>query len=115
MRFGSTYAQDRSDLCYIKDAARAIALLQTTATLTQPAYNIGSGYPTTNQQIVEAIQRVIPDFNVDLPSRSLVDGPPPDWYFDITALQKDTGFVPQFATEAGIADYVAWLRSGNEQ
>ena len=61
------------------------------------------------------LSRWFPDFNVDLPSRPLVDGPAPGWYFDITALQKDTGFVPQFAVETGIADYIAWLRSGNER
>jgi UDP-glucose 4-epimerase len=115
MRFGSVYAEDSADQCYIKDAARAIALLQTTPALKQPAYNIGSGHPTTNQRIVEAIQTLIPSFNVELPSRPLADGPAPVWYFDTTSLREDTGFEPQFDIEAGIADYVAWLRAGNEQ
>lgn len=115
MRFGSVYAQDGGDLCYIKDAARAIALLQTATTLKQPVYNIGSGRSTTNQQIVEAIQQVVPRFAVELPSRPLADGPALGWCFDITALREDTGFAPQFDVEAGIADYIAWLRDGNER
>jgi len=115
MRFGSAYEQDGGDLCYVKDAARAIALLQTTTTLKRPVYNIGSGRCTTNQQIVEAIQQVVPSFTVQLPSRPLADEPAPEWYFDITALREDTGFAPQFDLEAGIADYVAWLRAGNER
>jgi UDP-glucose 4-epimerase len=115
MRFGSVYAQDGGDLCYIKDAARAIALLQTATTLKQPVYNIGSGRSTTNQQIVEAIQQVVPGFAVELPSRPLADGPALGWCFDITALREDTGFAPQFDVEAGIADYIAWLRDGNER
>lgn len=115
MRFGSVYAQDGGDLCYVKDAARAIALLQTTTTLKRPVYNIGSGRSTTNQQIVEAIQQVVPGFTVELPSRPLADGPTPGWYFDITALREDTSFAPQFDVEAGIADYIAWLRAGNER
>jgi UDP-glucose 4-epimerase len=115
MRFGSVDAEDGADQCYIKDAARAIALLQTTPTLNHPVYNIGSGHPTTNQHIVEAIQTVIPSFNAELPSRPLADGPAPVWYFDITALREDTGFEPQFDVEAGIADYITWLRAGNEQ
>lgn len=115
MRFGSVYAQDGGDLCYVKDAARAIALLQTAMTLKRPVYNIGSGRSTTNQQIVEAIQRVVPSFAVELPSRSLADEPTPGWYFDITALREDTGFAPQFDVEAGIANYIAWLRAGNER
>jgi hypothetical protein len=99
----------------VKDAARAIALLQTTTTLKRPVYNIGSGHSTTNQQIVEAIQHVVPSFAVELPSRPLADGPAPEWYFDITTLREDIGFAPQFDLEAGIADYIAWLRAGNER
>jgi UDP-glucose 4-epimerase len=115
MRFGSTYAEDGADQCYIKDAARAIALLQTTPTLKQLVYNVGSGRATTNQRIVEAIQTVIPSFSAELPSRPLADGPAPVWCFDITALRDATGFEPQFDVEAGVADYIAWLRAGNEQ
>ena len=115
MRFGSVFAQDGGDLCYIKDAARAIALLQTTTTLKQPVYNIGSGRATTNQQIVEAIGQVVPRFAAELPSRPLADGPASGWHFDITALREDTGFAPQFDIEAGIADYIDWLRAGNER
>jgi UDP-glucose 4-epimerase len=115
MRFGSVYAEDGADQCYIKDAARAVAQLQTTPVLTQKVYNIGSGRLTTNQRILEAIQTVIPSFNVTLPSRPLAEGPAPLWYFDITALRQDTGFEPQFDVEAGIADYIHWLRAGNQQ
>ena len=115
MRFGSVYRQDGGDLCYIKDAARAIALLQTSTTLKRSVYNIGSGRSTTNQHIVEAIQRLVPSFAVELPSRPLGEGPTTEWYFDIVALREDTGFAPLFDVEAGIADYIAWLRAGNER
>jgi UDP-glucose 4-epimerase len=43
------------------------------------------------------------------------DGPTPEWYFAISALHEDTGFAPQSDVEAGIADYIAWLRAGNER
>jgi UDP-glucose 4-epimerase len=115
MPFGSVYAHEGGDLCYVKDAARAIALLQTSTTLNRPVYNIGSGRATTNQQIVAAIQEVVPGFAVELPSRPLADGPTPEWYFDISALCEDTGFAPQFDIQVGIADYIAWLRAGNER
>jgi UDP-glucose 4-epimerase len=115
IRFGSVYAEDGGDQCYIKDAARAIALIQTTNTLKHPVYNIGSGRPTANQQIVEAIHHLIPTFAVELPTHPLAGRAAPGWYFDITALQEDTGFAPRFDIEAGIADYVAWLWAGNER
>ena len=51
IRFGSIYADDGGDQCYIKDAARGIALLQTADKISQPVYNISSGHPTSNQAV----------------------------------------------------------------
>ena len=60
-------ADDAVDLCYIKDVARAIALLQTAQKLQYDVYNIGSGRLTPNRELVEAIKRAVPNFKVDLP------------------------------------------------
>ncbi len=113
LRFGSVYADDGGDQCYIKDAARAIALLQTANHLNHRLYNVSSGRPTTNQEIVTAIRKVIPDFVVELSPGHMPGLPEALWYFDVTRLYQETGFEPQFDIEAGVADYIAWLRLGN--
>jgi UDP-glucose 4-epimerase len=113
LRFGSVYAADGGDQCYIKDAAQGIALLQTANQLNHRLYNVSSGRSTTNQEIVNAIKKVIPDFDVELPPGHQPGLPEALWYFDITRLHKETGFEPRFDIEAGIADYIAWLRLGN--
>ncbi len=115
IRFGSVYANDGGDMCYIKDAARGIALLQTADKLTQPVYNISSGRPTQNGSVIEAIRKVTPGFEVELPAGHMPGAPQDLWYFDITRLREDTGFEPQFDIEAGVVDYIAWLRAGNER
>lgn len=115
IRFGSAYAEDGGDQCYIKDAARGIALLQTADQLNHRLYNVSSGRPTTNQEIVNAIRSIIPDFQLELPEGHMPGLPETLWYFDITRLREDTGFDPQFNIEAGIADYINWLRSGNAE
>ncbi|MDR3575375.1 MAG: NAD(P)-dependent oxidoreductase [Anaerolineaceae bacterium] len=117
MRFGSAYAADAGDQCYIKDAARAVALLQTADRLNHKVYNVASGYPTTNQAIVEAIQKVMPEFAAELPVGHMPGLPESAqaWYFDITRLHDDIGFVPEFDIDSGIADYIAWLQAGNER
>ncbi len=111
--FGSVYAADGGDQCYIKDAARGIALLQTASKLNHRVYNVSSGHSTTNQEIVNAIRKAIPDFEVELPPGHKPGSPEALWYFDITKLHEETDFAPQFDIEAGIADYIAWLRLGN--
>ena len=115
IRFGSIYADDGGDQCYVKDAARGIALLQTANKISQPVYNISSGYPTSNQAVVDAVRQVIPDFEVELPPGHMPGAPEDLWYFDITKLREATGYTPQFTIEAGVADYIDWLRAGNDR
>jgi UDP-glucose 4-epimerase len=115
IRFGSIYAEDGGDQCYIKDAARGIALLQTADKLNHRLYNVSSGRPTTNQDVVNAIQKVLPNFEVELPAGHMPGLPETLWYFDITRVREDTGFEPAFSLDAGIADYIRWLQAGNAE
>lgn len=112
LRFGSAYVEDGADHCYIKDAARGIALLQAADNLNHRLYNVSSGRATTNQDVVNAIKRVFPDFEVELPPGHMPGLPETLWYFDITRLHKDTGFEPEFSLDSGIADYIRWLQAG---
>lgn len=101
---------DGYDMCYVKDCARAIALLQTAPKLNHQTYNIGSGRVTRNQEFVTAIKSIIPDAQIDLP-----EGFYQDTYLDITRLRQATGYEPAYDVERGITEYVGWLRAGNAQ
>jgi UDP-glucose 4-epimerase len=105
------HAEDAIDLCYVKDCGRAIALLQLTDQLSHRTYNIASGRATTNAEVVAAIRKVIPDAQIDLPA----GGAGQRNYLDISRLQQDTGYQPSYDTEGAAADYIAWLRAGNER
>ena len=100
-----------ADLCYIKDMARAIPLLQTAEELQYDVYNIASGKPTPNKELVEAVKRVVPDFTVDLPRGHFPFPPLP--LVETKRLQSDTGFSSRFDTRSAIQDYVNWLKAGN--
>lgn len=102
---GPAYAEDAIDLCYVKDCARAIALLQLAEHLNHHTYNIASGRATTNAEIISAIKNLVPEAQVDLPTGR----PGPQSYLDITRLQKDTGYHPAYNTDQAVADYLAWL------
>jgi len=105
------HADDSVDLLYIKDLARAIALLQTAEKLQYDLYNIGSGKPTPNHELVGEIKRAVPNFTVNLPPGRFPFPPLP--IMETKRLQEDTGFSPKFDTRAGVQDYVAWLKAGN--
>lgn len=105
------YAGDSIDLCYVKDCGRAIALLQLTDQLGHRTYNVASGRATTNAEVIAAIKKVIPEAQIGLPT----GGTSQRSYLDITRIQQDTGYRPAYDTERAAADYIAWLRAGNER
>ena len=106
-RPGPLHAEDGGDFCYAPDAGRAIALLMTAPTLRHDTYNVSSGRPFTNRELVDALLAVTPGPRLDLrPGRR--GGPGADPYLDITRLTADTGFAPAFDVAAAVTDYVAW-------
>jgi UDP-glucose 4-epimerase len=105
------YAEDSIDLCYVKDCGRAIALLQLADKLSHRTYNVASGRATTNAEVIAAVKKVIPDARIELPA----GGTGQRRYLDITRIQQDTGYRPAYDTERAAADYITWLRAGNER
>jgi UDP-glucose 4-epimerase len=108
---GRMHAEDSLDLCYVKDTGRAIALLQLTDHLNHRTYNVASGHATTNAEVAAAIRQAVPDAQVDLPG----GGETRQAWLDISRLRRDTGYEPVWNTERAAADYIAWLRAGNER
>lgn len=105
----TAFAADATDLCYVKDCGRAIALLMVADRLNHSTYNISSGRLVKYSEVVDAINAAIPDANLELPAgRS--PGRGPDNCLDIARLQNDTGFEPIFDVDNAVSDYVGWLR-----
>jgi UDP-glucose 4-epimerase len=104
-------ADDAIDMFYVKDVGRAIAALQLADTLNHRTYNLGSGRATTNAEVIAAIRKVVPDARVELPAGS----PGPRHHLDVSRLQQDTGYRPAYDTDRAVADYLAWLRVGNDR
>jgi UDP-glucose 4-epimerase len=109
------YSDSGADLCYVKDCGRGIALLALSGRLNHQTYNVASGRLTTNGEVAAAIREIIPDADVDLPAGRDPDGPDEDIYLDTTRIREDTGYQPCFDAERAVADYVGWLRAGNER
>ena len=113
--YAPAFADNGVDLCYVKDCGRAIALLQLADKLNHRTYNVASGRATTNGELTAAIRKVVPDAQIDLPDGRDPRGPANDVYLDTTRIHQDTGYEPAYDTEHAVADYLAWLRAGNER
>jgi UDP-glucose 4-epimerase len=106
------YADHGTDMCYVKDCARAIALLQTSPQLSHRTYNVASGRATTYAELATAITKVVPEAQFTLPAGRSPTG---HTYLDITRIRRDTGYQPAYDTDRAVADYIGWLRAGNER
>jgi UDP-glucose 4-epimerase len=106
----AAYAEDTTDLCYVKDCGRAIALLMRAPRLGHRVYNISSGRPVRYDEVVAAINAAVPGAAVTLPAGRNPDRPP-DNHLDITRLRADTGFRPEYDVDRAVPDYIDWLRS----
>jgi UDP-glucose 4-epimerase len=106
------HAEDALDLTYVKDTGRLIALLQLADRLHHRTYNVASGRSTSNADVVAAIKATEPGASVDLPERGTAA---PATWLDITRARQDVGYEPEWDTERAAADYIAWLRAGNDR
>lgn len=102
------HADDATDLCYVKDCARAIALLMTTVRLHHRVYNISGGQRVRFGDAVDAINAGVPGAALTLATGRSAQRPP-ESFLDISRLQADTGFAPFFDLPRSVADYAAWL------
>ena len=105
------YSDDSVDLLYIKDLARAIALLHTAEKLQYNVYNIASGNHTPTKDLARAVENAVPGFHANLPPGRFPFPPLPT--IDTTRLRTDTGFTPKYDLQTAVQDYVGWLKAGN--
>lgn len=109
------YADDGLDMCYVKDCARAIALLQLAPRLSHRTYNVATGQVLTNGEVAATIKALVPGALIDLAERESAAGFTPGVCLDIGRLRADTGYQPDYDTESAVADYISWLRQGHER
>ena len=106
---GPPTADSVADLCYVKDCARGIQLVHLSEGLIDRIYNIGAGRPTQNRDLVAAVNKAVPDACMSLPDGPISrDG---GAFMDISRIERDTGYKPEYDVESGITEYVRWLRT----
>jgi len=112
-RGGAPHQEDDTGAFYVKDCARAIQLLQMADKLSQRIFNISSEAPMKYREFVEAVKKVVPNTQIDLPPGH---GPRnrPNAYMDISRLKQEVGYQPEYSLEQGVREYIDWLRNHAE-
>ena len=96
---------------YVSDIAAGVCTVLDSPSLSHQAYNNSSADLYTVGQVVATLQELQPDLAVtdvrsgELPGRAN--------RMDVTRIQEDLGFVPQFDLRSGLRDYLTWRRAND--
>lgn len=101
-------AEDARDYVHVQDVAAAIAL-STAADLDQvEVLNVGTGCPTTTQELAELVSVMVagcPD-----PDIAQADRDPVRVVCDVDLLENRLGFKPRFTLASGLRTEIDWIR-----
>ena len=107
----STKGEQQWDYLYAKDAGYAMYLLGEKG-VNGKTYCIGSGKTRELREYITIMRDTI-DRNLTLGIGEMPYAPKQVMYLcaDITELEKDTGFVPRYSFESGIAETIEWVKN----
>ena len=113
-RFGGVpFAGDTFDITYAPDVAEAIRSLQLAPSLAHTVYNIGRAETVTAADLLDAVRAAKPGFDATLQEGRSARYRP-NACLDNERITAETGWRPTWTIPAAIADYIAWLDSGEE-
>ena len=113
-RFGGVpFAGDTFDITYAPDVANAIRLLQLAPSLAHTVYNIGRAGTVTAADLLDAVRAAKPGFDATLQEGRSARYRP-NACLDNERITAETGWRPAWTVPTAIADYIAWLDSGEE-
>lgn len=113
-RFGGVpFAGDTFDITYAPDVANAIRSLQLAPSLAHTVYNIGRAGTVTAADLLDDVRAAKPGFDAALQEGRSARYRP-NARLDNERITAETGWRPAWTVPAAIADYIAWLDSGEE-
>lgn len=112
-RGGVPFEDDAGDLCYVKDCAAGIVAVHQAKDLKSRSYNVSWGVATSNGQLRDAVLKAVPGAKIELQAGKS-GAYKPNNYLDLSKTTGETGYKPSFNLESAVADYVDWLKAGNQ-
>jgi nucleoside-diphosphate-sugar epimerase len=108
---GRIFEDDQGDWTYVKDVARGIQMVHTAQTLPHRVYNIASGRASSNKDAFAAVRKAIPGARCAALQPGRTPGASTNPATDLSRIEGDVGYAPEYTLETGIASYIEWLRS----
>ena len=104
------------DFVYVRDCARATALIHLAQKPKHDIYNIGLGRLHSYGDVARTLQKLFPGIRFTL-GRDVATITKTNYdivsCLDISRIHEEFGYVPEYDLEKGIAALAAWLRDGS--
>jgi len=98
------------DLTYVRDLAEGIYRAMTVRPITSRIFNITGGVLRHRGEVAEIARRLVPGSRIEvgpgIPPQAHLRGPSV-----LTRAQSELGYRPQYSLEAGMTDWLTWLRT----
>ena len=104
-------ADDVTDLCYVKDCGRAIALLQLSEQLSHRTYNVAAGRATTYRRSLPRSGRSSLTHRSSSPAAAIRTGRAMTHTSTSPGSTRTPGTSLAYDAERAVADYIGWLRA----
>jgi UDP-glucose 4-epimerase len=101
------------DFTYREDAVEAILLVLNNKKTTNQTYNVGSGIPTTVNQLAEHMTKIAGKPNYEIQHISPLKNDAKHKYADITKLKK-LGYQPKTNLIEGLTKYLEWYKKDSK-
>jgi UDP-glucuronate 4-epimerase len=98
---------------HLDDAADAMVAALDHSNLMQQAYNISGGSWLTLSEVADTVMKVVPGARIEV-STGDDPGDVHQGRFDISAAERDLGYVPKISLEEGVKSYLEWLKANGD-
>jgi UDP-glucose 4-epimerase len=114
--FNDINGSEGHDFVYVRDCAKAHALIHCAERPKHDLYNIGLGKNHTLNHVARALEKIVPGTKVELASNvSTITKTEYDIEacLDNSRISEEFGYAPEYDLEKGLAALAAWVRDGS--
>lgn len=104
------YKDELQDFMYVKDAARCLVMLSKVERTKTRAYNV-SGDVLKVGECVKIVKKLIPNAEITMEGGKFTVELA--WRYDVSRIQEEVGFYPEYRIEQGIKETINFMREKN--
>jgi len=114
--FSGVNAMESHDLVYVRDCARAVAMIHLSDKPRHRIYNIGCGRLHSFGEVARTLEKIVPGTSLKLGTGDFGTITKTDLdiqaCLDISRISEEFGYAPEYDLEKGLAALVGWVRDG---